>query len=227
MTHPRAHPKETDGEKPVAACEEQEAARPGEELPPGEAAPSQAETAAASPPELEALRKELEQARARIDQLTRHAAELDNVRKRALRDREREVADKQASILRSILPVMDSFERALQSLNASTDPEAIRLGTGQIFQLFSDFLSKQGVKSIESVGKTYDPHLHEAVFQAPSEDFESGLVSAEVEKGYYLNEKVLRHSRVVVSSGAAVVASSEATEPSESAPPPTDEKETA
>jgi molecular chaperone GrpE len=159
---------------------------------------------------------ELERARVQLEQALRRAAELDNMRKRVVRDRERELADQQVSLLRGLLPVVDNVERAVTSLQQAVDPEAVKLGMKQILQIFTDYLGKCGVKPIPAVGEPYDPNLHEAIAKLPSSDFEEGHVSAETERGYFLNERVLRHSRVVVSSGkAAPVGGDEAGEASE------------
>lgn len=143
----------------------------------------------------------LEKVRAELDKVRRFAADLDNQKKRLLRDRERELTDKQASVLRGVLPVVDNFERAMASLAGTNDPAAVKAGTEQIYRLFVDWLGKQGVNSIPAVGQPYDPHLHEAVMHAPSAQHPEGAVSMEMEKGYFLGERVLRHAKVGVSSG--------------------------
>lgn len=153
-----------------------------------------AQAAASLPQEFEKLQSQLEQ-------LRRHAADLDNSRKRLQRDRERELADQQISLLKGLLPVVDNVERAVESLNKVVEPEAMRTGMEQILQLFKDYLARLGVKPIPAVGERCDPNLHEAIAQLPSATHDEGVITAETEKGYFLNERVLRHSRVVVSSG--------------------------
>ncbi|MBI4869335.1 MAG: nucleotide exchange factor GrpE [Candidatus Wallbacteria bacterium] len=197
--------------EPSNSTQPEETAQPAEATPAGDSeavapAGSTAEAAQAPVPESEELqkvKKELEAARQQSDTYRRHAAELDNIRKRQARERERDLADRAASLLRGILPVVDNFERAMASLSQATDAEAVKVGTGQIYRLFVDWLEKQGVKAIPSVGAKYDPNLHEAVMQAPSPEVPEGSVSNELERGYFLGEKVLRHAKVVVSTGAA------------------------
>ncbi|MBI4869943.1 MAG: nucleotide exchange factor GrpE [Candidatus Riflebacteria bacterium] len=157
---------------------------------------------AAEPLDVKKLRSEADDLRQQVDRWKRQAADLDNSRKRILRDRERELADQQASVLRGILPVVDNLERAMASLEKAADPEAVKRGTQQILQVLTDYLTKLGVKPIPALGLAYDPQLHEAVAHLPTADYPAGTVSAEVERGYLLGERVLRHSRVVVSSGA-------------------------
>ncbi len=147
-----------------------------------------------SPPEVEKLQAQLEQ-------LRRHAADLDNSRKRIQRDRERELADLQISLLKGLLPVVDNVERAVDSLQRAVEPAAVKAGMEQILQIFKDYLGRQGVKPIVAVGERCDPNLHEAIAQLPSADHDEGVISAETERGYFFNERVLRHARVVVSSG--------------------------
>ncbi len=163
------------------------------------------ETTPAQPPTPEqaaALQKEVESLRAQLASLQRHAADLDNIRKRHQRDRERELAERKERVLRGLLPVIDSFHRAIDAMEASTDIEALKTGSRQIYQLFTSYLEKQEVLPIAAVGESYDPNLHEAVMQAPSPDHAEGVVAAEVERGYLIGERVLRHAKVVVSSGA-------------------------
>lgn len=153
-----------------------------------------AEASAVLPPEVEKLQTQLEQ-------LRRHAADLDNSRKRIQRDRERELADLQISLLKGLLPVVDNVERAVDSLQRAVEPAAVKAGMEQILQIFKDYLGRQGVKPIAAVGERCDPNLHEAIAQLPSADHDEGVITAETERGYFLNERVLRHARVVVSSG--------------------------
>ncbi|MBI3894153.1 MAG: nucleotide exchange factor GrpE [Candidatus Wallbacteria bacterium] len=152
------------------------------------------------------LRKELDDARQQADALRRHAAELDNVRKRVQRERDRDLTERSASVLRGMLPVVDNFERAMASLAKTTDAEAVKTGTEQIYRLFVDWLDKQGVKPIPAQGEKYDPNLHEAVMQMASAEVPGGCISSELERGYTIGERVLRHAKVVVSTGAAVQA---------------------
>ncbi len=194
--------------EPSNSTQPEATAQPAEATPAGDseaAAPAgstAAQTTAPESEELQKVRKELEEARHQSDTYRRHAAELDNIRKRQARERERDLADRAASLLRGILPVVDNFERAMASLSQATDAEAVKVGTGQIYRLFVDWLEKQGVKAIPSVGAKYDPNLHEAVMQASSPAVPEGSVSSELERGYFLGEKVLRHAKVVVSTGA-------------------------
>ncbi|MFT3740700.1 MAG: nucleotide exchange factor GrpE [Breznakibacter sp.] len=101
-------------------------------------------------------------------------------------------------ILKSILPVVDDFERALAHLEDAKDLNAVKEGVGLIYNKFKDFLVAQGIKEIEAKEKSFDTDLHEAITQIPATQEMKGKVIDCVEKGYLLNDKVIRFSKVVV-----------------------------
>ena len=102
-------------------------------------------------------------------------------------------------ILQKILPVMDNFERALSSMERATDVSALREGVELIYANFKDFLAQNGVKEMECVHSDFDPEFQEAVTKipAPSEELKGKVVDC-VQKGYMLNDKVIRFPKVVV-----------------------------
>ena len=129
-------------------------------------------------------------------------AEFDNFRKRTLRERTDLVKSAAEKALKGILPIVDDFERGLDAIKDSTDAEAVKEGMQLIYNKLVKYLADNGVKAMESTGAAFDADLHEAVamIPAPSDD-KKGTVSDTVEKGYMLNDRVLRHAKVVVAQG--------------------------
>ncbi len=133
------------------------------------------------------------------DKYLRLVAEYDNYRKRTLKEKMDLIKGGGADVLKSILPVIDNFERALKSLNESSDLEAVKEGITLIYTNLREFLKQRGVIEIEAMGKVLDTDLHEAIAQMPTEeDDKKGKIIDVIEKGYILNEKVLRFAKVVV-----------------------------
>jgi molecular chaperone GrpE len=133
------------------------------------------------------------------DKYLRLSAEFDNYRKRTLREKMDLVKFASEDILLKILPVMDDFERALANMDNATDCDAIKSGIELIYGKFTEFLRQNGIKEIESMGKPFNVDLHDAVAKAPAlEETGKGMIIEVVKKGYYLQEKVIRHAQVVV-----------------------------
>ena len=133
------------------------------------------------------------------DKYLRLAAEYDNYRKRTLRERMELTKSAGEDILVNILPVMDDFERALNVIDQSKDISAVKEGIHLIYNKFTEFLKQRGVKEIEAKEKEFDTDLHEAITKIPAPDEKlKGKVVDVIEKGYFLNEKVIRFSKVVV-----------------------------
>jgi molecular chaperone GrpE len=133
------------------------------------------------------------------DRYLRLSAEYDNFRKRTLKEKIELQKSANESLLYGLLPVADDFDRALHSLDEARDIDAVKEGLGLISGKFSAFLAQQGIKEIEAVHREFDTDLHEAVTKvpAPSKKLKGKVVDV-VQKGYYLNEKVLRFAKVVV-----------------------------
>lgn len=133
------------------------------------------------------------------DKYLRLAAEYDNYRRRTLKERMELTKTAGEDILVNILPVMDDFERALGSIHQAKEIGAVKEGIQLIYNKFADFLKQRGVKEIEAKEKEFDTDLHEAITKIPAPDKKSkGKIVDVVEKGYYLNEKVIRFSKVVI-----------------------------
>ena len=103
-------------------------------------------------------------------------------------------------LIKELLPVLDDFDRALKAYDENHESEALKKGVELINDKFKAVLEKQGLKEIDSTGKDFDVHLHEALMQQPTDKSAPNKVLDTVEKGYNLKDKVLRHAKVVVSS---------------------------
>lgn len=135
------------------------------------------------------------------DQLLRRQAEFENYRKRVERERSVLYQRGRDDVLLQFLPVVDNFERALESLESSEgDAEALRHGVELIHKQFKDALSKFGLEPVESVGQTFDPHLHEAVTTEPSDKHKENTIIEEFQRGYRIGDKLLRPAKVKVAS---------------------------
>lgn len=155
---------------------------------------------------------ELEQARAELasvqDQLKRQAAEFQNYRRRTAQEKNMLVDYGKGLVLQHLLGVVDDFGRSKEAAeklegqeNVETAYQALKQGVDLVYDKFMSELARQGVEPIEAVGKPFDEHEHEAMLQQPApEGTESGMVLQEVQKGYRLGDRVLRHSKVIVSA---------------------------
>lgn len=153
--------------------------------------------------ELEALKNLLDQKEQEVEKEKKEylflMAEFDNFRKRTLRERTELIKSAAEKALKGILPVVDDFERGLDAIKDTSDAEAVKEGMRLIYNKFVKYLADNGVKDMQSTGADFDPDMHEAVAMIPAEnDAEKGKVKDTVLKGYMLNDKVLRHAKVVV-----------------------------
>ena len=153
--------------------------------------------------ELEALKNLLDQKEQEVEKEKKEylflMAEFDNFRKRTLRERTELIKSAAEKALKGILPVVDDFERGLDAIKDTSDAEAVKEGMRLIYNKFVKYLADNGVKDMQSTGADFDPDMHEAVAMVPAEnDAEKGKVKDTVLKGYMLNDKVLRHAKVVV-----------------------------
>lgn len=133
------------------------------------------------------------------DRYLRLSAEYDNFRKRTLKEKIDLQKSANENLLESILPVADDFDRAMQSVDDAKDIKAVKEGMKLISGKFNGFLTQQGVKEIEAINKEFDTDLHEAITKipAPSKKLKGKVVDV-IQKGYFLNDKVLRFSKVVI-----------------------------
>lgn len=126
-------------------------------------------------------------------------AEFDNFRKRTMKEKVEIIKNAAEKAMKDILPVIDDFERALQAMNDQKDVQGLKEGVELIYNKFIKYLEANGVKAIESDKAEFDTELHEAVANYPTPEEElKGKVIDTVQKGYKINDKVLRHAKVVV-----------------------------
>ncbi len=133
------------------------------------------------------------------DKYIRLSAEFDNYRKRTLKEKAELLKTAGEETIIKILPVMDDFERAINSMEDAKDIEAVKHGINLIYIKFKEFLKQQGVSEIDAKEEEFNTDIHEAVTKIPAPDESlKGKVVEVIEKGYLLNDKVIRYSKVVV-----------------------------
>jgi molecular chaperone GrpE len=138
----------------------------------------------AAPADAESFAQARQEKQALLDRLMRLAAEFDNYRKRVERERERMREDARAEVLTEFLPIVDDFERALEGAELLRDVEGVLQGLRMIHRRLLDVLARFNVRPIETIGRRFDPTLHEAVAIEPTEEFEEGTIVDEYQRGY-------------------------------------------
>lgn len=133
------------------------------------------------------------------DRVKRQMAEFENFRKRTDKEKSQMYDMGAKNVIEKILPVIDNFERGLESVPEGSD-KAFVDGMQMIYKQLSGELEKLGVKPIEAVGQPFDPNFHNAVMQTESEEYESGTVAQELQKGYMYHDTLVRPSMVAVVS---------------------------
>lgn len=133
------------------------------------------------------------------DKYLRLYADFENFRRRTAKEKLEMISGASADMVKSILPIVDDFERAKVSFDSSTEIEALKEGVDLIYTKLYKTLESKGLKPMISKGEAFDVEIHESIaqFPAPSDDLK-GKVIDEIEKGYYLNDKVLRYAKVIV-----------------------------
>ena len=134
------------------------------------------------------------------DKLKRQMAEFDNFRKRTEKEKTQMYDMGANSIIEKILPVIDNFERGLAAVPEEQREDAFVVGMDKVYRQMLTELDASGVKPIEAVGQEFDPNFHNAVMQVESEEYDSGVVAQELQKGYMYKDSVVRHSMVAVVS---------------------------
>jgi len=145
------------------------------------------------------------------DRLLRKAAEFENYKRRTENDQFNLIKYSAENFIVKLLPVVDDFERSLQHIDNAKDIESLKQGIQLIYDKLMKILNDQGVAKIEAIGKPFDVHFHEAMLQRKEKDAPPHTVLDEIEKGYMYKDRVIRHSKVIVSEDTT-----EETETSES-----------
>ena len=145
---------------------------------------------------IQSLEKEVEDYK---EKLLRKAAEFENYKRRTEVDQLNLLNYSGESLIIKLLPIIDDFERSLQHMDDAKDVESIKTGVKLVYDKLIKILDEQGVKKIEAVGQPFNVELHEAVMQRKDENTEPHTVLDELEKGYMYKDKVIRHTKVIVS----------------------------
>lgn len=158
--------------------------------------------------ELNQIQEELTETK---DQLMRQAASFRNFRRRMEQEQERHSREAKGKVVRRMLAVLDDMGRTIEAVHEIDDQEepdyeaayqSLKEGVEMVYEKFNTELGHLGVEPIEAEGKPFDENEHEAMMQQPTEDVPEGTVLQEVQKGYRMGDRVLRHARVVVAGGA-------------------------
>lgn len=178
-------------------------------------------------PEKNPLETENERLKARIeelqrqldsykDQFLRKAAEFENFKRRTEAETLNLIKNANEGLISALLPTLNDFVRSLKAGSESKDYDAFFKGVELIYQKFSRILEAQGLVPFESVGKPFDVEYHDALLQMPKDDVPPHTVIEEIERGYMLNDKVLRHAKVIVSAAPSQSPESESQDSSTS-----------
>jgi len=177
-----AREKKVDGQKQKSAVTRTKTARTKKK--PGESS------------KLKALEQELQEQK---EKYLRLSADFDNYRKRTMKEKIEWSKQAGADILAMILPVLDNLERAMKAVEEAKDLDAVKEGMHLIYNMFNEYLGQQGVKEIEAMHQEFDTDVHDAVTKIPAPDKKlQGKVVDVIERGYFLNDKVLRYAKVVI-----------------------------
>lgn len=166
---------------------------------------------------LERLRETHERTKDAQERTIRAAADLENYRKRAQKEKEEVQRFGSEKLLKDLLPVMDNLDRALDAASKSPDIDSFQKGVAMTRKSFEDALGRHGVKSFSAKGQPFDPRMHEAIQQVESAEVPAGHVLYEVVRGFFLNDRLVRPAMVVVAR-APVEAPAPASESKEAAP---------
>ncbi len=145
--------------------------------------------------EIEKLSKDLAESK---EKYLRLYAEFENFRRRTSKEKIETILNASEGLIKDLLPIVDDLERAQKSIDSTDDILAIKEGIDLIFNKIQKTLASKGLKSIESKDKPFDVELHECITQFAAGEDKKGIVIEEIEKGYYLNDKVIRYTKVVV-----------------------------
>jgi molecular chaperone GrpE len=152
--------------------------------------------------DIQELQKQLEWLRKEKDdifaKLQRVAADYDNYQKRSTKQTTEAVAHETEKIIKALLPVMDDFERVLVNAQCSENADVVMKGIGIVYEHLKGVLRLEGVEQIDAAGEKFDPARHQALTQRAEQGKENGIVLEELQKGYKLNGRLIRASRVVI-----------------------------
>jgi molecular chaperone GrpE len=148
--------------------------------------------------DVDLLQQELAEAR---NQVLRAQAELENVRRRMRREMEDERRFAAGELLRDLFPALDNLQRAVDAASKTEGGAGLAEGVTMVLQQITQALEHHGCRRIPTVGEAFDPHVHQAITQQPSDTQPAGTILLEAQSGYQLHDRVLRPAQVIVSSG--------------------------
>lgn len=194
------HQKENESVQEPVHEEQEQTIETQVEEPKDDAAESVSES---SDSEENACVKELDELREQVkehqERYLRVQADFDNFRRRSRMEKEDFAKYASMKLVESLLPVIDNFDRALQSTKDTKDFDALAKGIEMVYRQLDQVLAQEGLAPIQAVGEPFNPEFHQAIMQVESEDHEEGIIVEEVQKGYMLKDKVIRPSMVKVS----------------------------
>jgi len=163
----------------------------------------------------EQLQQEVDKARseakAHQEQYLRTLADMENLRKRTQREKEELAKFANENILREILPVIDNLERAVEHAGQTASSEGLLEGIQMTLAQFSQVLDRFGVKAVDALGQPFDPNLHQAMGQLETSEFPANTVAQQMQKGYQLNERLLRPAMVMIAKAPAAAEENQTT----------------
>lgn len=174
-----------------------------EEVEPEEVTPEEVKADSDIREACEAAQQKVEELQAALDKEKKEylflMAEFDNFRKRTLKEKSEIIKNAGENVLKGLLPIMDDFERGIKAAESTPEAESVKEGVNLIYNKFKKYLNQNGVKEIDPNDDTFDTEKHEAISVVPVPDEDKkGKILDTVEKGYTINDKVLRHAKVVV-----------------------------
>lgn len=224
----RSVERHMDDEEEVTVIEVEAPGAPSEDVPDAPPPEEGAPAAAATPEEVAALRQEVESLKAQLEfsqakgretmerlrethertkdaqeRTLRAAADLENYRKRAQKEKEEVQRFGSEKLLKDLLPVLDNLDRALDAAAKSPDIDSFQKGVAMTRKSFEDALGRHGVKAFSAKGQPFDPRMHEAIQQVETAEVPAGHVAHEVVRGFFLNDRLVRPAMVVVARAPA------------------------
>lgn len=156
-----------------------------------------------SPEEFQKLEENAKKAAENHDKYLRAVADMENYRKRAQKDREDLLKYCNSDFIKGLLPILDNFDRAIINMNESTDLAKIKEGIDLITKQFHKYLEQLGLARVPAVGEVFDPHKHQAVMHVETDEHPENIVVEELQRGYTINDRLLRPAMVKVSKEKA------------------------
>ena len=199
--HDNTHHNPKDGREMKKEVDPDEV--PVEEIVPEEVNPEEEKQQEEVEATCDNLEKKIEELQTQLEKEKKEylflMAEFDNFRKRTLKEKSEIIKNAGENVLKGLLPIMDDFERGIKAAGNSPEADSVKEGINLIYNKLKSYLSQNGVKEIDPADDTFDTEKHEAISVVPVPDEEKkGKILDTVEKGYTINDKVLRHAKVVV-----------------------------